>query len=149
MESKCKVLFAYPVAYKENITKEDMCIPSPYLTGIEPNSAQTVVVTIGFSIDYRHRAYLLVDVAKVGEQRNYDNIAESGRVETLKAAFFGNDLGIFLSSFFIQDLKIEHSGYYEIEVKLFEADNHGDKTDVVLDSYTSEFFVEVKESDNA
>ena len=148
MESKSKILFAYPVAYKEGMTKEDMCVPSPFLTDFEPNSLQAIVVTIGFSIDYRNRAYLLVDVAKSGEPRNYDDIAENGRVETLKGGFFGNDLGIFLSSFFIQDLKVERSGYYEIEVTLFETDNHGNKTDVILDRYTSEFFIRVREGSN-
>ncbi|MBU9832509.1 hypothetical protein J1779_21535 [Rahnella sp. FC061912-K] len=144
MESKSKVLFAYPVAYKEDMTKEEMCIPSPFLTGFEPDSVQPVVITVGYTIDFNGRNFILVCVDKTGEEKDRDNITLEGRSETLKGGFFNNNTGVFLSSFFLRDLKVTTSGYYEIEVTLYEADENGGKSDVIINRHTSEFWVQVK-----
>ena len=144
MDSKSKVLFAYPVAYKEEMTKEEMCIPSPILTGFAPDSVQSIVITVGYAISFNNRNYILVGVNKVGEAKDRENINEDGRSETLKGAYF-NKIGVFLTSFFVRDLQITDSGYYEIDVTIFEPDEHGNKTGVVIDRYSSEFLVQTKE----
>lgn len=147
MESKSKVLFAYPVAYKEDMTKEEMCIPSPFLSGFEPDSVQSIVITVGYAISFNRRNFILVSAVKVGEDKEREIISEDGRAETLKGAYIDNKVGVFLTSFFLRDLKISGSGEYEIEVTIYEADEKGNKTGTIIDRLTSIFFVLTKESE--
>ncbi|MXP53433.1 hypothetical protein FD737_10110 [Pantoea sp. Seng] len=149
MEAQNKILFAYPVTHKDDMTKEDMCIPSPFFTGLEQNTICSIVVTVGYSIIFGRRSYILINVYKSGENDEPGPIIENGRVETLKGGIFQNKLGIFLASFHMQDFEVKSSGYYEISVKLFEADEEGNKTDKVLDSYCTQFYVQTKVKPNA
>lgn len=145
MEAQNKILFAYPVAYKEEMTKEEMCIPSPFLTDLKLNETNPITITVGYSIVFGRRSYILINVYKAGSDDEPGPISENGRVDTLKGAVF-NGLGVFLASFHVKDLEVMSSGYYEISVKLFEADEEGRKTEKLLDSYGSQFYVQARES---
>ncbi|MCW0353958.1 hypothetical protein IAQ00_09990 [Pantoea ananatis] len=144
MERKNKVLFAYPVAFKEDLSSVDLCIPAPFLDGIEDNTLQTIIVTVGYLIEFSHRCFILVNVDKVGVEKDFENLTVDGRHETLKAGVYEGEFGVFLTSFFIKDVKIQGSGFYEIEVTIFKADGLGNKTDEIIDKFNSHFWVEVK-----
>lgn len=146
MDYQTRVLFAYPAAFKEGMSKEEMCIPSPYFAGIEPNTIQSIVINVGYSISYTRRSYILVNVDKVGDPKDYGNIIENGHSETLRAGFFDGSMGVFVNSFFMHDIMVKDSGFYEIQVQIFEADELGKKTDTVIHSLTSQFWVKVKEA---
>jgi hypothetical protein len=145
MEAQNKILFAYPVESKEDMSKEDMCIPSPFFTDLEKNSVNPLVVTVGYSVIFGRRSYILINVYKVGEDDDPGPVIKDGAVDTLRGAFFHNNMGIFLASFHMKDFEVKGTGFYEISVKLYEADENGEKTEKILDSINSQFYVQSKE----
>lgn len=145
MESQSKILFAYPVVYKDNMTVEEMCTPAPFFTHFKPNEKQSIVITAGYTIDYEKSCFLLVNVDMVGYEKNYEDIVEDGRAETLRHGVFNGNMGVMATSFFMHDFLVKTTGFYEIEVKIHDVDEFGNKSDVVIDTHTSQFWVQVKE----
>lgn len=146
MESKSKILFAYPILYRDGMSKEEMCIPAPFFTEFEEGSTQTIALSVGYSLKLSKRCYILVNVDKIGEEKDFVNLDEDGRHETLRIGYFNNNLGVFVTAFFIKDVKISTSGFYEILVTIYDADEDGNKTDRIIDRYSSEFYVQAKKA---
>lgn len=145
MESKNKILFAYPVAYKENMTKEEMCVPSPFFSAFEKDSTNSFAITVGYSVLLGPRNYILINYYKVGESDVVTDISDTGHVENLRGAIYQGHMGIFLSCFHMHDFDVKDTGYYEIRVQLISPDEDGNPTSETLDELRTQFFVQARD----
>lgn len=145
MESKNKILFAYPVALKEDMTKEEMCIPSPFFSSFEKDTTNSFGITVGYSVLFGPKTYILINYYKLGESEEVTDISDNGHVENLRVSIYKNHMGIFLSCFHMHDFEVKNSGYYEIKVQLIIADEEGNPTSEVLDELRTQFFVQVRD----
>lgn len=145
MEGKNKILFAYPVAFKENMTKDEMCIPSPFFSGFQKNSTNSFSITVGYSVLFSPRCYILINYYQVGDSEAVTDISDGGHYENLRASIFQNHMGIFLSCFHMHDFEVKSTGYYEIKVQLMAADEEGNPSSLVVDELRTQFFVQVRD----
>ncbi|ASN14929.1 hypothetical protein B7764_06915 [Pantoea ananatis] len=145
MESKNKIMFAYPVSYKEDMTKEEMCVPSPFLSGFDQDSVNTIAITVGYSVVFGPRSFILINIYKTGESDEPGDVTDGAHVENLRATIYKTRMGIFLSCFHMDDFEVKDTGFYEIRVQMIKADEHGTLTDEVFDELKTQFFVQVKD----
>lgn len=127
MDIKTKAMFAYPVMYKDEMTKEELCVPSPFITGLRANTTQKIIITAGYSVNFADNVYLVVDAYKSGANHGPTPIQENGKANNLKVGVFHNQMGIFLTSFELNDFEVKGTGFYTVDFQLFKADDSGKK----------------------
>lgn len=136
-----KICFAYPTAFREGLSKEETCIPSPLLSGVTIGKMQNLIVNVGLMITLSRRIHINVEVNPFGQDTLVDRAQGDGKFENLKTHILEGGQAVALTSLLLEDVLFEKSGEYEIDVKLFESSDDGKKTDTTIDHYRSYFYV--------
>lgn len=143
MEPINKILFAYPVRYKPEMTNEECCIPMEHLPGIERGTKLNIIVTAGLMVSLTDGIFINIVIDGPGEAKQKPDIAQNGQINNLKTSIFPNEQGIFLTSMIVENTSIDETGIHEIIVQLYKADDKGNKAGFLLDTFKSYFYVSV------
>lgn len=144
MESKNKILFAYPVKHKEGMSKSEMLIPQPFFTDFERGSTQKVVVTTGCRLIMPTPSFFTVSIYGENEPEPNPHEASEGVFENLKAGVFEGNQIVMLTAFIVHDFVVHESGNQNVSVKLFGACKDGEETRELLDVFKFQFFLKIK-----
>lgn len=136
-----KVLFAYPVNYKEGMSKEEQCIPSPLMHRIILGEEKTVAINIGMMIEVDENIILRAFVNPVGKYNKDDPLNSDGKFDNLQTHYISSKQVILLSTIYVEDVNFECSGMYEIKVLLLKLSAEPTKTEEIVDEIISYFYV--------
>jgi len=142
-----RIFFVYPTLYNEGMSKEECCIPSPLIAGIESDAKNTIIVTVGMIINLHESVTIRTLIYPTGKPDVDNTIDDSGKFEHLKTNILPNGKAIFLSSLYLNDLVFSESGMYEIETTLLKDVEDDPLSGTVLDSYKSTFYVLMRKGD--
>lgn len=142
MDNINKICFAYPVVYKEEMTKEESCVPSPLISayGNENGSVIDLLVNVGVMVSLKTKTHINVVINKKGDIDKPEEKRTGGKFENLKSNILHNKQAVILTSLFLENVEFKGSGEYEIRVSLFGANNEGEKIPEPLDTYYSYFY---------
>lgn len=140
-----KICFAYPVTYKDGMTNEESCIPSPLLRGAIRGDKNIVVVTIGMMIALNEEVSIRAYINPKGKLDENETLRYDGKFVHLQTHVLSLEQAIFLSSMYIEDVVFENSGEYEITAMLLKNENLDTENEVVIDELKSSFYVLIKE----
>jgi len=135
-----KLCFAYPIIYKEGMTKEESCVPAPLITNVAAGSTNTVVVNVGMMIYLIEPISIRVEIHPFGQDADKSPNLEDGRMEHLVTNILPFSQGIFLSSLYVENVLFSDTGLYEITVKLLKNTDDG-ADEVLVDKLNSYFYV--------
>lgn len=141
MIHKSKLLFAFPVMKKENMSKEYLSTPCEFFRGIKAGSKQSVMVTFGVMASESEPVSVLIGVTRMGCP-NLDELADSESFyENLRVNLLPDNKGIYLVTIEIRNVRFDADGLYEIESKIFPSGS--ELTDAnVIDTIKSYFYVQ-------
>lgn len=135
-----KILFAYPVIYREGMSKDESCIPTPLFAGFKRGTAITMLVNVGIMLTLSSKVHINIEVNRKDNHDPADKTKGNGRFENLKTNIFSGGQAVTLTSLYLEDVLFEDTGMYEIRVSLFGSDDNGDKIDSPIDHYLSYFY---------
>ncbi len=142
-----KIYFAYPTLLKEGMPAGQGYIPDPLIAGIYRGSIQTIVVTAGIMLSQERSSFTSIDILLNGDVVTPDSNEIDGFYEQLKMMILDNKQTVILSAMHVKYVIFEQSGIYEVRLKIFELSALGEKTDNLIDCYSSYFQVLIKEDD--
>lgn len=116
-----------------------------FFSGFELNSMNSIAITVGFSIVFGPKSYMLINLYKVGDSDEPGPVYDNGHVRHLRASIYHDDMGVFLSSYHMHDFEVKNTGFYEIRVQLLRADESGQPSEEILDELKTQFFVHVRD----
>lgn len=141
-----KILFAYPVIYKEGMTKEENCIPAPLISNVKIGESKTLVVTLGLMIEFDESIMIRAFIHPAGKFDRLEPVNDNGKFIHLKKEILPhNRQAILLSSLYIEDVLIENSGIYEIKILLIRNGTDAPENDETIDELTSSFYILTRE----
>ncbi len=138
-----KLCFAYPVIYKEGMSKEESCIPAPLIANVTAGSSNTVVVNVGMVLFLIEPISIKVEIYPYGNPTGEKSNNDNGKIEHLMTNILPSSQGIFLSSLYVENVLFNETGLYEITVQLLKTADNG-STEEVVDKLTSCFYVLTK-----
>lgn len=142
MDNINKICFAYPVVYKEDMTKEESCVPSPLVSayGSEKGSVIDLLVNVGIMVSLKAKTHINVVINKKGDIDKPEETNTNGKFENLKSNILHNKQAVILTSLFLENVEFKGSGEYEIRVSLFGSNSDGEKIPEPIDTYHSYFY---------
>lgn len=140
METKNKILFSFPVLYKDEMSKEYLAIPQVLIHGVKKGSKRSLMVTFGLIADYENPITIFASVTPYGQE-------EEPKERRPKDAFYKNldqyvtpQASVFLVTVRVEEVLFDEDGLYEINVRIYPSDSSISKENE-LDSHKSFFYV--------
>jgi hypothetical protein len=141
-----KVLFSYPTLLREGMEASQIYSPEPLISGVKSGSIHQFIVTAGLMLDINKFVITELDILFEGQGMVLES-EKAGRVEHPVRRLTNTSQIVYLSSMFLNEVQIDKSGCYTILIKLYLLDENHQKTDTVLDTHTSFFYVMTEEGD--
>lgn len=147
MSDTNRIFFAYPTLYKEGMSREECCIPSPLIAGIASDAKITIVVTVGMIVTLSESVTIRTLIYPIGKPDVDNTIDDNGKFEHLKTNILPNGKAIFLSSLYLNDLVFSETGMYEIATTLLKDVGEAPDSGAIIDVHKSTFYVLLRKED--
>ncbi|EAW1193056.1 hypothetical protein NL87_18320 [Salmonella enterica] len=142
---QAKILFAFPVLWKENMTKDYLAHPNEFIR-VNQGERRSVMVTFGLYAPLNVNMVVTADINRVGQRKKLENLQpdpSSVYSECLRINILHDLSGVLLSSIEVKNVSFEESGLYEINISVVPEDKEKSKKELI-DSIRNFFFVLVK-----
>lgn len=141
-----KVLFSYPTLLREGMEASQIYSPEPLISGIKSGSIHQFIVTAGLMLNINKFVVTELDILFEGQGMVLES-EKAGRVEHPYRGLTYTGEVVYLSTMFLREVQIDKSGCYTILINLYLLDENHQKTDTILDTHTSFFYVMTEEGE--
>ncbi|MFG0516896.1 hypothetical protein [Kluyvera intermedia] len=140
MQPQSKLLFAFPVVKKEDMTPSYLTTPCEFFSGVKSGTKQSVMVTFGVLASLLQPISVLMSVNRMGEPNPLDLPGDESFYQNLRLNLLPDGKGVYLVSMEVRNVLFDGDGLYEIEAKIFPSGAALDESNVI-DSIKSSFYV--------
>ncbi|GEM_PF-5720944 len=122
MDQKCKLLFAFPVLRKAEMSAEYLSSPKEIITGVKLGEKRSVMVTLGIYAITEKPVNIYCSVNLPGKEEPVEKAKNDSFYENLRAHFLADGNGVFLLTLEVKNVHFEKDGIYEVIVRVYPSD---------------------------